>query len=254
MSSLNQHSTSEKLWHHSVLSSTNTQAKTLLQDGAEPPFWVMSDQQTAGRGRQGRHWVSEPGNLFTTVVKRFRKEAHTLTAISLVTALAVKEAIESVTSTELELTLKWPNDILIKSAKVSGILIESQKTLAPLQTNQHGTDLIIGIGVNLISHPNLADKETTNLKEVGFSVMPMVLRDALEINLNKWLTIWNNGAAQAAIIEAWQRQAAPLGTPLTVKTGTTLHQGKYAGLDAQGSLKLILENNQIETITGGEVL
>ncbi len=254
MSAFNHPSTPEKLWHYSVLSSTNAQAKTLLQEGAAPPFWVISDQQTAGRGRHGRNWVSEPGNFFVTVVKRFSAAPHALTGISLVTAVAVKEAIETATSADLQLTLKWPNDILINNAKVGGILIESQQAPPQAPTNQHPTDLIIGVGVNLTSHPKLAEKEATNLQEMGFALPPTTLRDTLELSLNKWLSVWNSGAGQGAIVRTWQQQAAPLGTPLTVKAGATLHQGKYAGLDAQGSLKLMLENNQIETISAGEVL
>ena len=254
MSETNHPPLPEKIWHHAILGSTNTQAKALLQEGERPPFWVMAEQQTAGRGRKGRHWVSEPGNLFITVVKRFEEEANTLTSMSLVTALAVKEAIESATSPELKVTLKWPNDILLNDAKISGILIESHKACLPQATTSPATDLIIGVGVNLISHPNLVGKKAGNLKEAGFEVTPTILRDAIEISLNKWLSIWNKGEGQAAIIQAWQQQAMPLGTPLSIKAGATIHKGKFGGLDAQGCLKLILENNKIETITAGEVL
>ena len=243
-----------EIWRYDSLDSTNTQAKTLLKEGQTPPFWVIADQQTAGRGRQGRSWISEPGNLYTSCTRRFEKDAGTLSTAALVTALAVKDAILETSGPIEGLILKWPNDVLIGPAKLAGILIEAQSVPTPSPIGEPSTDLIIGIGVNIAACPKIDGRQTTSLAARGVDTTPSQLHTALMTSMDHWLAIWQEGQNTKTIIEAWQQHAAPEGTQLTVKSGQTTYKGKFAGLNEAGNLKLTLENNERATITAGEVL
>ena len=239
----------EKILHFPKLNSTNSHAKQLLEEGQTVPFWVLADEQTQGRGRQGRDWVSVKGNLFTTTVRRVRAQPAKLPALSLLTGVALYEAIDELARGSVFLSLKWPNDILSNQAKLGGILIETQPTGIIDQT-----DLIIGIGVNITSNPALANKDTICLASLGVTSSRDQLFEALVVHFNAWLERWDHGRNNADIIGAWLQKAHPIGTPLTVQSGPKQVQGTFGGLNEQGALLLKLDNNEIKTITGGELV
>ena len=241
--------TDEKILHFPKLNSTNSHAKQLLEEDQALPFWVVADEQTQGRGRMGRDWVSVKGNLFTTTVRRVRAKPAKLSALSLLTGVALYEAIDGIANGSVALSLKWPNDILSNHAKLGGILIETQPTDTIDQT-----DLIIGIGVNITSNPALENKDTVCLASLGVSTSRDRLFEALAGHFITWLERWDHGKNNADIIAAWLEKAHPLGTVLTVQSGPKQVKGRFMGLNEQGALLLKLDNNEMKTITGGELL
>lgn len=265
---------SEKIKHFATLGSTNATAKAFLtndkpnassngnarglpgQENAEPlapPFWIIADEQTEGRGRQGRNWVSISGNLFTSTVQRINAEGPRLSSISLVTGLAVCDAIVQLSNNKPDLTLKWPNDILFHNAKLGGILIEGQPAPDPAPS-QGATDLIIGIGINISSCPVIEGRDTTCLKEIGLNVTRDQLFNKLVGSFHEWLARWDNGNNINLIKSEWLKKASPIGSELNVKCGPKHLKGTFIGLDELGGLKLKLSDNTITTITAGELL
>lgn len=238
-----------KIHKFMTLASTNLEAGKWFQQGQSSPFWIVADEQSAGRGRQGRIWQSEAGNLFTTTGRRFQCDPANLASLSLVTGIALYDAIMATTATPLNLTLKWPNDLLCNNAKLGGILIESQKS-----STLSGYDIAIGIGVNIKAHPVVKDRETISLSALGANVTRDAVLNALTEKFETWLSVWAEGAGLNRIITAWSKRAAPLNTPISVKLGHSKIEGRYAGLDETGALKLKLEDNSLKLITGGEVL
>ena len=139
-----------RLVSYDRLGSTNDEAKRLARTGAAAWTIVTAREQTAGRGRRGRSWIAIPGNLFMTVILRPDCTPQTAAQLGFVAALAVGEAVRAVVPAEVSVRFKWPNDVLLDGAKVSGILLESETT------EWGALDwLIVGIGVNVVGHPTV---------------------------------------------------------------------------------------------------
>lgn len=232
-----------------TLSSTNEYAKQCLENGETCPFWIVSDEQTGGRGRQGRDWVSIKGNLYASTAQVINANGSKLGGLSLVTALAVYDAIQKNSQKPLDLTLKWPNDILINGAKLGGILIENVS-----KPDAEFSHVVIGVGINIQSSPVVEGRDTTCLANYDYFISRDDLLLALIETLNHWIKRWDNGNNFVEIIRAWCEKAAPIGAPLSVRIGHERIEGKFAGLDEKGALKLELEDKSIKLITGGELL
>src|SRR5947207_10376488 len=116
-----------RLVMHDALDSTNSEALKLAQGGERGPLWVVAARQTAGRGRRGRNWVSQPGNLYATLLLTDPAPAERWPQLSFVAALALRDAVAALApALEARVAIKWPNDLLLDGAKVAGILIEGQ--------------------------------------------------------------------------------------------------------------------------------
>ena len=122
------------------MDSTNTQAKRLGEENAENGTVVIAEQQTAGKGRRGKTWVSPLGNCYFTVLLRPDVHADRASMITLISALALAQAIEKVM--DLETMIKWPNDVIASGKKLCGILTESSSDL------EYINYVVVGIGVN----------------------------------------------------------------------------------------------------------
>lgn len=220
----------------------------LLERTGELPdgHWVRADRQTAGRGRRGRVWSDGLGNLMTSVLIRADGPVQQL---SFVAAVALREAIITATTgvQGLEtcppeaLKLKWPNDLLLSGRKVSGILLE-----------RSGAALVIGIGVNLASHPEVVERPATSLGAAGIALGPAQLHDALMAAFGHWRGRWA-GEGFAPVRAAWLRHAAGLGERIAVRLGDEALEGRFEGLDADGALLLGLDDGATRAIHAGEV-
>src|SRR5271165_6875798 len=149
-----------RLVTHQVLSSTNAEALNLARQGERGPLWIVAERQTAGRGRRGRAWISEDGNVFASLLLTISALPECRPQLSLVAALAVHDAVvEIAASVKPRITIKWPNDLLLDRAKLAGILVEGEG----------GGDgaAAIGIGINCTSHPADTDYPATDLAAAG---------------------------------------------------------------------------------------
>jgi BirA family biotin operon repressor/biotin-[acetyl-CoA-carboxylase] ligase len=227
-----------------TVGSTNAEALSYARAGEHGPLWITARAQSAGRGRRGRTWVSEHGNLFATLLLTDPAPPEHAAQLAFVAALAVHDAIVAqAPGLAARLTFKWPNDILLGGAKVSGILIESEGT-RPLM-------VAIGIGINCLHHPATTDYPATDLAAAGAAVTVEDLFKILSIAMVHRLREW--AAGFASIRTAWLRLAGAAGSELRVRLGARDLSGRFETLDEAGRLRLRLADGTVETIVAGEI-
>lgn len=231
---------------HDTIGSTNEDALTRARLGERGPLWIIARCQTAGRGRRGRPWVSERGNLHATLLVTDPAPPEYAAALSFVAALAVHDAIVEV-APGLKLALKWPNDVLLDGAKVAGILIEGESA------GRRPLAVALGIGVNCAHHPADTPLPATDLAAAGLVAPPEKLFRALSRTMLARLTQWDRGGGFAAIRADWLKQAAGIGEDIRVLLAERTLEGRFEALDEAGRLILRLPGGTTTMITAGEV-
>lgn len=227
-----------QILHYDTIDSTNTEARRLFDQGERGPIWIVADEQKAGKGRLGRQWHSEPGNLYSTLLFSCAVPQAKLAQISFVAALAVHDVATTFIK-NTPITLKWPNDCLIGGAKFCGILSE---VIAPAQ-------IALGIGMNIAHAPKDTPYAATHLQ--GTTVK--AAHEILSSSLQNWLQIWNNAQDFETIKLAWESKALNLGKKLSVDTGQAIRQGIFKGLSDDGAMILVQSDNTEITIHAGDV-
>lgn len=161
-------------------------------------------------------------------------------SLALVAAVAVEEVVARLVPKGT--MLKWPNDLLVSGAKLSGILLE-----------RVGDNVVIGIGVNVAHHPELADRAATSLAAHNVAITPAELLERLAEMLAAWLGIWR-GQGLAPIVARWIERAHPVGTPLSARLadGSAL-DGAFETMAADGALVLRLADGSTRAIHAGDV-
>jgi BirA family biotin operon repressor/biotin-[acetyl-CoA-carboxylase] ligase len=231
---------------HDTVASTSDVARELARDGAADGTVVWARRQTAGRGRLGRPFASPSGNLYASFVLRLRVAPAAAAALSFVAALAVAEAAAAVLSRTDAVTLKWPNDVLVDGAKLAGILLEASTTPAG------GLDfLVLGIGINVTSHPTDVLPVTTDLGAAGARVTVPALLERLAERLHAWRERWQVDGFPP-VRAAWLARAHGLGRPIEVRVGNTLISGSFADLDADGAM-IVASPAGHRRVTAGDV-
>lgn len=222
--------------------STNADLLALARAGQPEGSWLRAERQTAGRGRLGRPWVSPPGNLYASLLVWLRPNDPPAATLALVTAVALDETIAVFLPDHTAWHLKWPNDLLLDGAKLSGILLERADDA-----------VVIGIGVNLAHHPDLPDRVTTSLAARGVAVDPTALLDVLADTMARWLARWRNEGL-APVRARWLERAHPIGTALTARLpdGGAI-DGLFDGLGEDGALILRLPSGERRTIHAADV-
>ncbi len=228
------------------VTSTNDEAKALAAAGAVAWTIVWAREQAAGRGRHGRDWVSPAGNLYMSIVLRPAGPAASIMQLGFATALAVAEGVAECAPALPAAMLKWPNDVLVGEAKLAGILLESAS----------GADgglawLVVGIGVNVVSHPTGEGISATDLKAAGSIVAVETLLAAIANRLAGWVVIWE-GQGFAPVREAWLSRSANIGNQIVVKTHAGEIRGRFVGLDRDGAMLLDSAEGR-RVITSGDV-
>jgi BirA family biotin operon repressor/biotin-[acetyl-CoA-carboxylase] ligase len=205
--------------------------------GLDAPTWILAGLQTAGRGRRARPWASPLGNFHGTLVLKPTEPTEVVALRSFAAALALRDALVTVTGLSDSFAMKWPNDVLCNGGKIAGILLESQGLAGPDPV------LCIGLGVNLIAAPDASQVESkavppvSLLRETGFRITPEGFLDALAPAYAAWeATFTNQGFAP--LRATWLTHAARLGQPILARTGTETREGTFETIDAQGNLIL----------------
>lgn len=204
--------------------------------------WLIADRQTGGRGRQGRGWLDAPGNFMGSTVVWLTPSAPAPSTLSFVAALAVYEAVLGYVSVPRALELKWPNDLLLGGAKLSGILLE-----------RTGNAAVIGIGVNLVAAPHLHDRPARHLAQLG----PAPDRDSfardLAASFDRELDRWRQFGTDP-LLSRWMAAAHPVGLPLSVHASDGARvSGRFDGLEPDGALRLRLADGTCRVIHAGDV-
>ena len=236
--------------HHPALASTSTEAMRLALAGDPGRLWVVTDDQTVGRGRAGRSWQSVPGNLYASLLVRLACPPVTAQQLALVAGVAVLDGIHRAAGSVAPagLRLKWPNDVLIGTEKLGGILIETT-----LGAGSPGLAAAIGIGINLAGVPDGLGRAATSLAHHGLDLSPRPMLEALAWSFEHWLGQWDEGRGLTSVRSAWLERAHPAGEPITVNAGDGPVSGTFAGLDGDGTLLLCRPDGRIEHFTFGDV-
>ena len=229
--------TGHRVVHFERIDSTNSEARRLAEAGERGPLWVWSDEQTSGRGRHGRAWVSEPGNLYVTFLFQTAAAASAAAQISFVAAIAVHEMASQLLP-KAAFFLKWPNDVLMGGAKFCGLLAEVVDT-SP-------TRIALGCGINLAHAPSGTPYPVAAL---GPQFTPDSVLQKLAVSLWHWLEIWDESRGFPSIRSAWLERAAGVGKDVSVEGMA----GRFEGLSADGALLMTLADGTQRQIHAGEV-
>lgn len=232
--------------HLPTVDSTNAEAMRRALAGEVGPLWILADAQTAGRGRAGRAWSSQTGNLQASFLASLPAASLPAYQLSLVAGVAAFDALSGALGNRAaDLRLKWPNDILIGGSKAGGILIESSAVGGRLA-------VVIGIGVNVVANPKLEDRATACLAEFGATPDPWSLLTQIARAMEDWLAVWSLGRGFATVRSAWLDRAHPLGDRMAINTGRERISGAFAGLDEDGALLLDIDQG-VRRFTFGDV-
>ena len=231
---------------YATLDSTNEEAKRQILNNRDlGPTWIQAYTQSAGKGRRGNSWTSDPGNLFCSLALPLDCELADAANLAFVAALAVGKVLESHVPADM-IQFKWPNDVLLNQRKVAGILLEVQPKGEHLW-------LIIGIGVNVASIPEGVHFPAEALNHVAQGDVSL---DGIMIGLagafDQWLTVWRQEGFPS-IREAWLKRAARINMDIRVQLPHETLTGTFEGLDPTGALRLALPTGKERLITAGDV-
>jgi len=225
---------------HAELDSTNEEARRRALAGEIGPLWIMATRQSAGRGRRGRVWQTEEGNLATTLLLHPEAPQAVTGQLSFAAALAVAD-MASHFAPSAAIAVKWPNDVLADGRKLAGILLEGGSGW-----------LAIGIGANLASHPEGTEFPATSLTQQGIAAPPP--EEALTVlaaRFAHWYGVWMTDGFET-LRGAWLARAFGVGGHIRARLAQETRRGVFEGIDASGAL-LLNEGGSVRAIAAGEV-
>jgi BirA family biotin operon repressor/biotin-[acetyl-CoA-carboxylase] ligase len=230
-------------WHSSI-GSTMTEASRLAADGCESGVLVGAEEQTAGQGRYGRAWHSEPGSgLYVSIVLRNSLPPNELPVVTLALGLATSQAI--LKTADLATDLRWPNDVLIQNRKCAGIL-----------TRLEGPAIIAGIGIN-VNHPAFPDELSAIATSLRIASGRVHSRERLLVDLVSSVTGFCSlleKEGKDPILEMFSQASSFVhGRRVYVDQGDRILQGTTAGLDSSGFLLLRGNDGKQNVIIAGGV-
>jgi BirA family biotin operon repressor/biotin-[acetyl-CoA-carboxylase] ligase len=245
-----------RLHHYDTIGSTNDEAKALARAGAPDGTLVWAREQTAGRGRRGRSWLSPPGNLYLSLVLRPEGAPARAAQLGFVAALGLGDALAPLVlghtptalgGPALQVRYKWPNDLLANGKKLAGILLESENA-----AKGRVDFVVVGIGVNIVHAPRDVEFPATSLEAEGVvGTTPAVLLEGFLRDFSGWARRWRDEGF-APIRAAWLGAASGLGERVRVRLDRDTLLGRFQGLDDDGALVLDAAEGR-RRIAAGEV-
>jgi BirA family biotin operon repressor/biotin-[acetyl-CoA-carboxylase] ligase len=222
---------------YGTLDSTNLEALRLARAGEPGPLWIVAREQSAGRGRRGRQWISPPGNLFATWLTR--ASGSSAAELGFVAALAAAETV-GIYAPGAAVALKWPNDVLLEGSKIGGVLLEREADA-----------LAVGIGINLAHHPEGTEFPATSLAPFGSVPEPEDALGRLAARMAAWYEVWDHEGF-GPIRTQWRARAFGLGGPIIARVADGEMRGVLEDLDGDGAL-LIRTGAGLSRVTAADV-
>lgn len=237
------------------IGSTNAEALDRARAGERGPLWLVTDQQTAGRGRRQRAWVSPRGNLAATILETVDVQPPVAATLGFAAGLALEAALQTVSveyrmrtggSAKGKFLLKWPNDVLADGEKLSGILLEAETI---------GSDLrvAVGMGTNVVSAPQGTPYPATSLAALGITASAGDLFMALSDSWAEFRGIWDNGRGFSEIRRLWLERAAGLGEAVSIQSNGAPVEGIFETIDDTGCLIVAGPDGKRTPIAAGDV-
>lgn len=228
--------------------STNDLVREAALSGEPEGLVVVAGQQEMGRGRRGRTWISPPGNLYSSFLLRPDAPTAEAAKLSFVACLAVADAVATlVPAPAPQITCKWPNDVLVAGAKISGILLESAS-----EAGGRVGFVVAGIGVNVGFYPEGQPYPVTSLREQGSRASVDATLSALAAALAHWYEIWREQGF-SPVRKAWLGRADGIGQSIRVRLGTEDVVGRFETMDEDGNLVMVDALGQSRRIAAGDV-
>jgi BirA family biotin operon repressor/biotin-[acetyl-CoA-carboxylase] ligase len=232
--------------HHASIGSTMTFAMDAARGDETGPLWIIADEQTSGRGRQGRGWMSPAGNLHATLLLIDPCEPVRAAELGFVAGLALHDAAtREARAGALALALKWPNDLLLDGAKCAGLLLEG--STLPVAGGQPRFAVAIGFGVNIVAAPTDTPYPAICLPGTDRDALMLALAPAFMARLAEW-----NRSGLAPLLSAWRNPAAYIGQEISLRLPDGPISGRFEDIDAGGRLKL-LTGQGLRVIDAGDL-
>jgi BirA family biotin operon repressor/biotin-[acetyl-CoA-carboxylase] ligase len=232
-----------------TIESTNTEALNQAKQGAEEGLCIVAGEQTAGRGRHGRAWVSvKDAGLYFSIVLRPKTEIKFLPLLTLMSAVVVAEVLQELY--DLKPDIKWANDVHINGKKICGILAEMTET-------KKGLAVVVGIGINLTSANfplELKEIATSIEDETGKKTDAQDILENLTKQFAKFYRIFSDVNGEEKIREEWAKKSSYFfGKSVRVKIENETIFGKTCGIEDNGALRVKTDGGEIKVIQAGDV-
>jgi BirA family transcriptional regulator, biotin operon repressor / biotin---[acetyl-CoA-carboxylase] ligase len=228
-----------------MIDSTNEEARRRALEGERDRLWIVAGEQTAGRGRRGRNWVSARGNLHATALLIDPCPPALAPQLGFVAGVALARAARDAGAADAG--LKWPNDLMLKGAKCAGILVEG----IGLAGRRAG--YAVGVGVNCAHAPEGLGYPTSCLRHTtGQPVGAGELFERLAQRFDEALAAWRVGQAFDRIRAAWLDRAHGLGQRVAIEGGAGRREGVFEGIDAGGRL-LMRSERGLESVEAADL-
>jgi BirA family biotin operon repressor/biotin-[acetyl-CoA-carboxylase] ligase len=237
------------------IGSTNAEAIVRARGGERGPVWLVTSEQTAGRGRRQRPWIAPRGNLASSILEVLDVAPAVAATLGFAAGLALCAALRRLSleallhapgSEELRFSLKWPNDVLAGRRKLAGILLEAEAVGDRLA-------VVVGIGTNVVAAPERTPTPATSLRALGIAVDAEALFAALSDGWAEFRGIWDDGRGFAEIRRLWLQRAAGLGQAVAIKSGGAAIEGTFDTIDERGCMIVRTSAGRLVPITAGDV-
>lgn len=229
-----------------TVDSTNAEARRRAEAGEAGPLWIAARRQTEGRGRRGRRWESDSGNLAATLLMRTHRAPAEAAQVTFVAALAAAEVLDGYVARE-RVGIKWPNDVMLDGVKVAGILVESGAHA------DGGLWLAVGIGINLAHAPEETERPATAIGGAGTEAPTFeAALGRLVDSVSAWRARWDQIGFQP-VLDAWTDRTQGLHGPCVARLGSETLEGVADGVEADGALRLRLADGTLRRISAGDV-
>src|SRR6202790_1464246 len=238
------------------IGSTNAEAISRAREGDYGPIWVVTSEQTAGRGRRHRPWIAPRGNLASSILEVIDVSPAVAATLGFAAGLALEAALREVSleaslrspgSDDMKFSLKWPNDVLAGRQKLAGILLEAEAVPGDRLA------VVVGIGTNVVAAPERTPTPATSLAALGVHIGAEELFATLSDSWAEFRGIWDNGRGFGEIRHLWLERAAGLGEPVAIQAGGSAVEGTFDTIDDTGCLMVRTADGKRVPVSAGDV-
>ncbi|MCL2713475.1 MAG: biotin--[acetyl-CoA-carboxylase] ligase [Alphaproteobacteria bacterium] len=242
-----------------TVGSTNAAAMQCAREGECGPLWLVTGNQSDGHGRRSRAWISPPGNLAASMLEVMDVPMPVVATLGFAAGLAAHAALRQVAveaaamagaetgamSAVPDFVLKWPNDVLVGGRKIAGINLE-------VESRGDAVAVVVGIGINVVAAPQDSTLAAVSLAELGVAASAQSVFAALSDAWACWRPLWDRGRGFPLVRSQWLGAATGLGSKVAIRTGASLTEGIFAGIDDQGCL-ILDTGERLVGIAAGDV-